>query len=284
MARLGLSPHLTFISCLGDDEKGDIIKKSMHRVKIDVSGIYLKKGERSAAFNGMLNGKGEFLVGIADMDILASIPQSHLDLHKFQKAQILMIDSNIGNETLTYVLNNSQHVEHVIYEPISKEKSSRILHQDSLPRITMLKPNLIQMRDLAALLNPEAFSSFNVEEFPQNKEVVERMIEELFNYAEKIAQIHHIQNRLTTIVVTLGKCGVLVGGNSTISHYEAIEVDEKLYKSSVGCGDSFMGGYIFGLYHRKSVDECVEYGQKCAVKSLMSERNVSDEIVAGILM
>jgi hypothetical protein len=36
--------------------------------------LYIKIGERTAAFSGMLNGKGDFLVGIADMDILANLP------------------------------------------------------------------------------------------------------------------------------------------------------------------------------------------------------------------
>ena len=96
----------------------------------------------------MINGKGEFLAGIADMDILSHIPEAHLNNHSFQASKILVIDSNISEESLSYILNNSQNVEHVIYEPISKEKSSRILNADLLSKITILKPNIIQLRDI----------------------------------------------------------------------------------------------------------------------------------------
>jgi len=45
-------------------------------------------------------------------------------------------------------------VKHVIYEPISKEKSSRILSEDFLSRIHILKPNILQLKDLAERINP----------------------------------------------------------------------------------------------------------------------------------
>lgn len=77
------------------------------------------------------------------MDILSHIPESHLNNHNFQKAKILIIDSNISVETLSYILNNADEVQHIIYEPISKEKSTRILHSDLLAKIHILKPNAI---------------------------------------------------------------------------------------------------------------------------------------------
>lgn len=88
------------------------------------------------------------MAGIADMDILSHIPESHLNNHNFQKSKILVIDSNISVETLTYILNNSNEVDNIIYEPISKEKSTRILHTDLISKINILKPNIIQLRDI----------------------------------------------------------------------------------------------------------------------------------------
>lgn len=39
-----------------------------------------------------------------------------------------------------------------------------------------------------------------------------------------------------------------------------------------------MAGFIYGLCHEKDISTCVEYGQKCAITSIKSDRNVSDEI------
>jgi sugar/nucleoside kinase (ribokinase family) len=62
LGRLGLGSDVTFISAVGDDEdKSNIIRKSLTKVGIDTSLLYVKEGGRTAAFSGILNGKGEFL-------------------------------------------------------------------------------------------------------------------------------------------------------------------------------------------------------------------------------
>lgn len=62
-------------------------------------------------------------------------------------------------------------------------------------------------------------------------------------------------------MVTLGQHGVLVASkDGTYKHFTALPVEQKLVKSVVGAGDSFMGGFIYGLYHDEKIEKCVEYG------------------------
>lgn len=182
-------------------------------------------------------------------------------------------------ETLAYVLAHSSEIENVIYEPISNEKSKRILHSDLLSRLTILKPNLIQLKDLAEAVAPGTFTTFSVhsDTLDQDRLVaINSMIDTLFAHARKVSA----GSRLEIILVTLGAHGVLVASKegSHRTRVPALPVDPKLVKSVVGAGDSFMGGYIYGLYHGKSVDECVEYGQRCAVASMLSERHVGEQV------
>jgi len=74
IARLGLNKDLTFISAIGDDDKSELLINSLRKVGIDVSGLFIKKGERTAAFSGIIDAKGDFLCGIADMSILEYLP------------------------------------------------------------------------------------------------------------------------------------------------------------------------------------------------------------------
>lgn len=103
----------------------------------------------------------------------------------------------------------------------------------------------------------------------------------LFTFAQSQSQ----SSRLSSIVVTLGKHGVFYAASA--SHvgklYPSVQVDPSHIKSAVGSGDSFMGGYIYGLVQGKDADKCIQYGQVCAAKSLQSERNVSSEINSSIL-
>jgi sugar/nucleoside kinase (ribokinase family) len=143
LGRLGLGHDLTFISAVGEDQdKSEIIRNSLKRVGVDTESLYVKPGARTAAFSATLNGKGDFLSGIADMDVLAHIPEAHLQRYQFGKSKILHVDSNISIETLKFILENSASIQHVIYEPISQEKGKRILHGDLLSRVTILKPNI----------------------------------------------------------------------------------------------------------------------------------------------
>lgn len=105
-----------------------MIVKSLERVGISPVGLCEKKGERTAAFTGILDKHGDFFCGVADMAVLNFVPKEHLDRFAFWESEIVVIDSNIGEETLEYVLSRTSGCKHVIYEPISLEKSERILN------------------------------------------------------------------------------------------------------------------------------------------------------------
>jgi hypothetical protein len=77
------------------------------------------------------------------MTVLEYIHPEHLDAFQFWDSDIVVIDGNIGEKTLAYVLSRTEKCKHVVYEPISVEKSERILKGDFLAKITMFKPNLV---------------------------------------------------------------------------------------------------------------------------------------------
>eukprot|EP00347_Sterkiella_histriomuscorum_P018997 403343364 len=291
--------NLKFITAVGDDEKAEILVKGLSKLGLDTDSIQVKKGERTACFNGIINGQGDFLAGIADMDILSEISKEHLNMQQFSKSSILLLDSNIAKETLSYILDNAIDISQIIYEPISCEKSSRILHENLLSKITMLKPNLIQLNDIYSVIcknqaqnQTEVYQPININRYSKildkdsrlneiSKDVVQ-MSSAIFDFAIKNSQSN--SSRLQRIITTLGSEGVMIV-NQDLSHkyYSPLDLDTKLIKSAVGSGDSFMGGFIYGLYKGQDIDQCVEWGQKCAVLSLQSQTNVSDKIRKEIL-
>jgi sugar/nucleoside kinase (ribokinase family) len=143
IGRLGQGSNVTFISGIGDDDKNIFIKNSLEKVGISPDGLCEKRGERTAMFTGVLDKNGDFFCGVADMQVLEYIPPTHIDRFKCYNSKILLIDSNIGEETLGYVLSQNLNCQHIIYEPISQEKSERILIKDYLSRVTIFKPNLL---------------------------------------------------------------------------------------------------------------------------------------------
>lgn len=84
-----------------------MIKRSLTRVGVATDGLCVKQGQRTAAFSGILTKEGDFFCGVADMEVLEHLPRQHLDAFKFWESLVLLIDSNIGLETLEYVLSRS---------------------------------------------------------------------------------------------------------------------------------------------------------------------------------
>ena len=70
LGHLGLGDQTTFISGIGDDDKSSLIENSLSRAGVSIDGLCKKVGERTAAFSGFINSNGDFLCGVADMDIL----------------------------------------------------------------------------------------------------------------------------------------------------------------------------------------------------------------------
>ena len=75
-------------------------------------------------------------------------------------------------------------MKHIIYEPISQEKSERILHGDLLSRITILKPNLVQLVHLVSKILGQPIRGLkNV--FAEDKSMIKKMIMRLVEYANE---------------------------------------------------------------------------------------------------
>ena len=88
------------------------------------------------------------------------------------------------------------------------------------------------------------------------------MAQTLFTFSDKQ---EHLTSRLHSIIVTVNKHGVLLVERDAIKmisvkHIKATFIDEKLIKSAVGSGDSFLGGLIYGLNKDQSLTEAIDLG------------------------
>jgi hypothetical protein len=55
----------------------------------------------------MLNSKGDFLQGVADMDVLTKLDKDHLNRFNIEQSKIVFIDSNISEEILESLLSRT---------------------------------------------------------------------------------------------------------------------------------------------------------------------------------
>lgn len=133
------------------DGFGHLLKQSFKQFKLSTRGIYENQDHGTATFVGFIGPEGDFLYGIADMDIHTSLPETHIDanLKYIEGADIITMDTNWSAESLIKVGKAAYYkVPHVIIDPISKEKTAKLMVHPLLSLITILKPNHEQFHDI----------------------------------------------------------------------------------------------------------------------------------------
>lgn len=97
---------------------------------------------------------------------------------------------------------------------------------------------------------------------------------QLFN--KKITSLEDVRNNaiellekgVSEVIVTLGENGTLYVSNKHVYYVKPIEVD---VKNTVGAGDSFLAGYVYGLDQKLSVLECLKYATAVATISITEQ-------------
>jgi len=86
------------------------------------------------------------------------------------------------------------------------------------------------------------------------------MIKTLYDFAASRATDHKITLRLREIILTMGSEGVLIYNGSDFTHYPGRHLGQTDIKSVVGAGDSFLGGFVTGVYQGRDQPAAVELG------------------------
>jgi sugar/nucleoside kinase (ribokinase family) len=82
LARLGYHSTIFLISAIAkDDPKNTLIEHTMADIRLSMAGVIHLPGSTSV-FNGILDNHGDYLLGIADMDILETISIHHINHFK----------------------------------------------------------------------------------------------------------------------------------------------------------------------------------------------------------
>lgn len=136
---------------------------------------------------------------------------------------------------------------------------SRIVKENGLKLIldTSGKPFAEILRAGAYLIKPnkdelEVLTGTHAENEDQQRQAIRKIINK-----------YDIEN----IVLSLGAKGALLATKKDIHFFQAPQVEQK---SSVGAGDSMVGGIVHSLSEGKSLDEAVLFGIACGSAAIMT--------------
>ena len=242
--------HLGFdsavCSVVGKDIFGDFLKVGLEKENISTELLKTSQENKTALFSVMASAEQPALC-VYSTRILQEIVfddevRSFLDA---KKADVLCMDSNAPEETIAD-----------FYEYVD-DKSIFVFQNATAPDIARKSLPYAKRVDLFGCNEFEAAAILGEEAFPDPA------------CANKIAALGYRH-----FIITFGDRGVMV--------YKDGEVwNEKPYNPSyiedtVGAGDAFASGYLFGYVAGQPVKRCIQYGLACAKETLHTRQTVSE--------
>lgn len=240
LARCGVDT--TLITVLGKDLWGQEIYENARDLGMCIN--YIEVNE-TPLYISIIDEKGEDLVSVALMDDIEKMNKETLASRKdfISPADLLVVDTNMSEETLNYILKTAKVPVYV--DTISSQKAMRI--KKLLAHIHLLKMNLIEAEALSGLtLNNQT------------------SIEDIGQY--------FIEEGVNEIMITLGSQGAYYQTKDYHSHHQAFQTH---IKNTTGAGDAFFAGVIYGKMH--GLDP-LKTGLAAASINLMSEDAVSKDM------
>lgn len=210
-----LGTDVRMLTAYGDDVHGQKIAASCSELGIDISHALLIPGGTTSTYLYIAGPDGEMSLALSDMEICKRITPAYLasNLSLLQNAQVVVMDTNIPQESLIYLAENCQ--QPLFCDPVSTVKAEKI--RPILHKIHTLKPNRLEA---------ELLSGVPIRE----KADVEKAADRLLTLG-----VHRL-------FISLGSDGV----------YAATE-KERLWLpnlpgqmvNTTGCGDAFMAALVW---------------------------------------
>lgn len=243
-----LNYRVSLISAIGNDHRGQIILDELNELGIDTENILSLPHDRTSVYFAIINNKGDMEVALNDMEIVDKITPDIIYKKRkiIENAEGTIVDTNISEETIEYILNNIEQKYYV--DAVSVTKAYKI--KNKLNKIYFLKANKLEA---------EILSDIKINN-----------IEDAVFAAKKL-----ISSGLKSIVITMGEDGaVYVDRKNT----EFVKSDPLEIVNATGAGDAFMAAYVHSDVNNMKIKDRLKFATAASRIALKSERTNSEKL------
>ena len=267
LSKIDPSLPLSVLGCIGDDEYGRYLIAQLQRYNIDTSGVTVTDRAPTSFTDVMSLADGErtffharganALFSPADIDIPA------LKCHILHIGYILLLDS-FDREDPEYGTVMARFLSQVQSMGI---KTSIDAVSDSTGDFSKAIIPALKYCDYVIINEIECCSIFGLDpRTPDGKmdaAVVRRAMEQVMacGVSEKL-------------IVHSKECGFCLSRDGQWSVVPSLSLPTKLLKGSVGAGDAYCAGCLYGIYHQYPDREMLEFASAAAACNLFSENAV----------
>uniref|UniRef100_A0A7S1J260 Carbohydrate kinase PfkB domain-containing protein n=1 Tax=Eutreptiella gymnastica TaxID=73025 RepID=A0A7S1J260_9EUGL len=267
-----------------------------------VRGIWIEASQRTAVFNSLHGPDGDLVIAIADMDILCSHPSLTwcTRFHdEIANAKIVFVDGNLNADSLRFVCTTAhQGGARILFEPVSLAKCLSPIHAQVLELLDIITPNELELARMCHVLQETRSQSTEA----LNTTGIQAQCRALLGAGVRI------------VVVTRGAKGVLAAISAADPHAKphgaalqsipgvvilpqptsvehdgvvyvevpAIPLSETELVNTLGAGDAFAAGLIYGMSRGLLLPGALQCGIYAAWHSVRTESTVS-KVIKGFL-
>ena len=224
---------------------------------MDISRVLWLEDVGSSGYVAVLDERGDMLLGMSDMRILESIPDSYLAEHAdlLKAADAVVCDACLPLNRLEQVLDLAGAGTPVLIDPVSTAYARRM--KPLAGRFAVMKPNEVELAVLAGL--------------PTDTEAeIERACEELLRQGTRC------------VAVSRGDKGCYYADAEGTRLFRALHPVEQMVNAT-GAGDAFLAGLTHGLVRGLPVPERLDYALASGITAILSmttiNPNMSDALV-----
>lgn len=241
LARLG--QPVTFLSVIGDDDRGDRLLNQARLAGINVDHV-LRTGEHpTGTYVGIISANGQFHCAMDDMRAMTCLSKDYIrqNANLFKEASMLFVDMNIPRDTLRTIFSLARRAN----LPICADPTSAALTY-------RLKPYLINLLLMTPNANEAAICCDETEKIVNRRQALK---------AAKFL----VGKGVKIVVITLGEQGLCYATSETSGFIPAIKTE---VLDPTGAGDALTAAVIFGLVNEIPIDDAVRLGVSAASLTL----------------
>jgi pseudouridine kinase len=252
-----LGAEVRFISVIGDDPGGELIRASSARMGLNIGqSLFLNSAQAvTSVYIALMDSNGEMKLALSDMGILEQMTAEHLESKAaiIEESAVVVLDANLSPEIIRFITDRFSGSGPLFFlDAVSAKKApgaaSRIASFDT-----------IKMGRMEASALTGITLSGNV---PLCEKLEEKAI-------------WFINRGVRRVFITLGKEGVFTACADK-SFFSPIHYVQPV--NSTGGGDAFMAGIVYGTLQDWDEERTVSFSAAMARITVKSKSAVSQEM------
>ncbi len=253
LSKLGF--EVEFLSVFGQDDYAKKLIESCHKFGIKTNNSLFLKDRTTSLFMAIMDRYNDLAIALNAMEIYNDVPDSFIlnNLNIINKNDYCILETNMPKKILEMVTNKLPNI-HFALDAVSGKKALKC--KSILGRLTILKCNLLEA---------ELLSDIKVEQKTDHKKLV--------NYFTSLG--------VNKIFITLGKDGVIYGDTKGYYQFEVKPIEPL---NTIGAGDSFMAGLLYGEIHNFDIHKMVKFANACAQITIQHKNTVHPDLNEKLIL